>query len=202
MMGFNETGPIVDRESYQKFYDANSHFSNQHITEDWGRINWLLPFVSGDVLEVGCQDGGVTVILVPCSDTLLAIDITDEHVERTRNHIARNFYGVLGIHVQKTYIEDFETGTKFDTIVLFEVLEHVLDDRLVLQKCYDLLRVGGDILISVPFEDFFPEPDHLRQYTVGGMTKLLAEYGPAWVAIIEESEGQSKWIIARLRKKP
>lgn len=180
-MGFNDVGPIKDRESYQRFYDANSHFSNQNVCKETGRIHWLLPYVTLNmpVLEVGCQHGGVTQILYALmngvGDDLTAIDITDKHVEITQSLFANCTEGHKPT-IFKCYIEDFESYTKYWTIVMFEVLEHVLDDKAVLAKCRDLLAYDGNLLISVPFENDAPEPDHLRTYTPESLNSLLHQY--------------------------
>lgn len=178
-MGFNNVGPIKDKASYQKFYDANSHFSNRNICRETGRVHWLLPYVNVamPVLEVGCQHGGVTKILYSMIDSysdLIALDITDEHLKQTKELF--NKYGDASPTILKCYIEDFVSHTKFWTIVMFEVLEHVLDDKAVLSKCKELLASDGNLLISVPFENDAPEPDHLRTYTPESLNSLLYQY--------------------------
>jgi 2-polyprenyl-3-methyl-5-hydroxy-6-metoxy-1,4-benzoquinol methylase len=168
---YNETPPIIDRESYQQWYDANSHFSNRDMSIHMDRLFWLLPLARGHVLEVGCQWGGVTEHLLGNSNVSLVdcIDITDEHIQKTTEHIISlpfAFRSKIG-GIDKAYIEDdVMPKEEYDTVVLFEVLEHVLDPLAVLRSCKRCLRgPSSRVLISVPNGDCFPEPDHLRSYT-------------------------------------
>jgi 2-polyprenyl-6-hydroxyphenyl methylase/3-demethylubiquinone-9 3-methyltransferase len=197
---------ITDRESYQKFYDEQIA-SNIHLTSQWARVNWMLPYVKGSVLEVGCQSGGMTKILGTHTDStsILTIDITDENVKKTQETVQEindllpmplidveadtggsTFTFGQKILVQKAYIEDILGSELFDTIILAEVLEHVLSPEDVLKSCDRLLAPGGTILITVPYEDATPSPDHLRTYTLESFYKELEvlQNGIKYVTIV------------------
>jgi len=156
---------ITDRTSYQEWYDINP--TDIKVTVDYNRILWLLPFVHGDVLEIGCHRGYVTAIIrgLNTVQSIDAIDITDKYIEAAQDNLSTT-QSTIPVNLSKAYIEDFDNGGRlYDTILLLEVLEHVLSSSLVLEKCLRLLKPGGRLLISVPENGAFPEEDHLREYT-------------------------------------
>lgn len=69
-----------------------------------------------------------------------------------------------------------------DLVCLWDVIEHVPDDRAVLAEAARALRPGGHVAISVPAYQFlFANNDrvahHQRRYTRGGLVRRLREGG-------------------------
>ena len=70
----------------------------------------------------------------------------------------------------------------FDCIIMWDVLEHIDDDRGALRMVERLLRPGGQLLLAVPSnprewrwdDDFY---GHFRRYTVADMTEKLTQAG-------------------------
>jgi 2-polyprenyl-3-methyl-5-hydroxy-6-metoxy-1,4-benzoquinol methylase len=193
---------VKDRETYQEFYEYISEFvDNTHVTAEWDRTFWLLPHISGEVLEVGCGWGGVTKILavMPGVTRLHAIDITDENVRRTREaleemklHIPMiledieadrhntTYFLKSKVSVEKSYIEDLDSPEEYDTVVLMEVLEHVLDPQVVLKAAWATLKPGGKLVISVPgpVPEWKVGGEHLRQYTLAKFYDEISQVNP------------------------
>jgi SAM-dependent methyltransferase len=74
----------------------------------------------------------------------------------------------------------YDVSGKFDTIFMFEVLEHIEDDRAALSRVHELLRPSGQLLLSVPaHEKSFGSSDvfagHYRRYDRGKLITLLQE---------------------------
>ena len=196
---------IHNRETYQEWYEQNSHFSNVHVTSQWGRCHWTIPFIHGRVLEVGPQHGGITKIIATLDSVyeVVAIDITDRHIEETKKTLST--LGIDGVDLRKCYLEDMPEDEKFDTILLFEVLEHFLDDKEALKKCHSLLNPSGCILISVPdaatpIGAVGSEEDHLRAYTLESLGETISVLGEPiyWMNTIRE--GPNGWILAHIEK--
>lgn len=69
-----------------------------------------------------------------------------------------------------------DISKKFDTIIYFDVLEHIKDWKRELKKAYKCLRINGNILINVPafniiYSDFDKEVGHYRRYVVEDFIK-------------------------------
>lgn len=68
------------------------------------------------------------------------------------------------------------------TIGLFDVVEHIEDDKAFLKLVFDLLEPGGRLYITVPAFNFLwsGEDDyagHFRRYTIKSLRKILQEIG-------------------------
>jgi len=71
----------------------------------------------------------------------------------------------------------FSTGS-FDTVICTEVLEHVDSPEAVLQECFRVLRGGGHLVLSIPFNFFVHgAPNDYRRYTIYGLERLVRAQG-------------------------
>jgi SAM-dependent methyltransferase len=64
----------------------------------------------------------------------------------------------------------------FDTVIIFEVLEHIFEDEIVIKETQRVLKQGGKLYISIPF--MYPMHDipfDFRRYTKYGITELLTQ---------------------------
>jgi len=74
----------------------------------------------------------------------------------------------------------YDVRETFDTIFMFEVLEHIEDDRAALSQVYKLLNSAGEMLLSVPArESSFGPSDvfagHFRRYDRAKLLALIQE---------------------------
>lgn len=67
------------------------------------------------------------------------------------NESAVEFAKKQGLDVQRSTFEEANLlANSFDCIIMSQVLEHLYSPKLALQRCYQLLRPGGLLLIAVP----------------------------------------------------
>lgn len=127
------------------------------------------------ILEIGCGPGG-NLAMLQGHGQLQALE-TDPH--------ARELAAELGIC-------PVETGAlpeplpfpsaAFDLVCLFDVLEHIGNDREALQAVAGLLKPGGRILITVPaYAWLWSAHDeahhHQRRYTASGLEQVARAAG-------------------------
>jgi 2-polyprenyl-3-methyl-5-hydroxy-6-metoxy-1,4-benzoquinol methylase len=93
------------------------------------------------VLEVGCGSGGILIPFTEIGAEVVGIDFDDTYMEAGRKR---------GLNLIDQSIYEFQTDKKFDLIVLKDVLEHLPDLNLVLQKLKSLLSETGNVYIQVP----------------------------------------------------
>ena len=67
-----------------------------------------------------------------------------------------NFYRGKGVEIINLPLEEYKTDGKFDLIICINVLQHVIDPRVCLEKMLDLLAQGGELKI---FEFLFEQTD-------------------------------------------
>jgi hypothetical protein len=80
--------------------------------------------------------------------------------------------------VHNTTFEEFKPKVKYDIITAFEVLEHTKDPFFCIEKIYEMLEIGGRVLISVPEEHGFfgitdKNPFHLWTATAQSLLSTL-----------------------------
>lgn len=66
----------------------------------------------------------------------------------------------------------------FDSVVSFQVIEHIRDDRKFLQEIHRVLKPGGVALITTPNRplSLSRNPWHIREYTADELTSLAREF--------------------------
>jgi SAM-dependent methyltransferase len=130
----------------------------------------LLPFIAGDVLEVGAGIGSNTryldsgrrgqwVCLEP--DAQLAAQMAENLAQADG---PRKYETVVG------NIKSLDRGRKFDTIIYIDVLEHIENDLGEMQDATSILRTGGRIIVLSPAHQFLFTPfdaavGHFRRYS-------------------------------------
>jgi SAM-dependent methyltransferase len=143
----------------------------------WDTLRRMLPESLGDVLEIGCGQGGFAARLAPLSRSFLGLEPDSLSFEVSRRRAASGPVTILNVAA-----EQLSLHPEFDTVCAFEVLEHVEDDRAALHSWVSRLRPGGTLLVSVPaFRDRFGPSDeavgHFRRYDPSQFAGLLSEAG-------------------------
>ena len=87
-----------------------------------------------------------------------------------------------------------QKNDKFDTIICYHILEHIIDDQKAISELYRVLKPNGLVYIQTPFKEgdiyendsiilpeerlkHFGQKDHVRIYSVEGLTKRLENIG-------------------------
>lgn len=122
------------------------------------------------VLELGCGEGYGMELLSPHVDTYLAVD-KKKPTQVTFNKNTKFKHCNLPL---LTGIAD----NSFDTIICFQVIEHIENDGLLLQEIKRVLKPGGSIFLTTPnkLTSLTRNPFHIREYEPQQMQALIASY--------------------------
>ncbi|PKQ43548.1 methyltransferase domain-containing protein [Confluentibacter flavum] len=124
---------------------------------------------------------------------------------------SRSLYRILKKHKAITYYSsDFENefladykfditnikqdNEKFDTIICYHILEHIIEDQKAISELYRVLKPHGTVYIQTPFKDgeiyedysiltpqerkkHFGQEDHVRIYSIEGLKNRLMNNG-------------------------
>jgi SAM-dependent methyltransferase len=128
------------------------------------------------VLEVGCGNGNVLRMLrTACPQAkVVGLELWFDGLR----HAQRRSAGFL---VQGD-VRNCPFGKPFDLAGLFDVLEHVPEDRETLASLWTLLAPGGRLLLTVPAHQslwsYFDEAaHHCRRYSANDLRQKLTEAG-------------------------
>lgn len=128
-------------------------------------------YVSGELLEVGCGEGRGIGILEPLVDHYTAIDKIEAAINVLKEkHPGSTFY-VSNIPPFQ-YLRD----DAYDSVVSFQVIEHIRDDLSFLQEIYRVLKPGGIALLTTPNRrmSLTRNPWHVREYLAEELRTLAS----------------------------
>jgi 2-polyprenyl-3-methyl-5-hydroxy-6-metoxy-1,4-benzoquinol methylase len=139
---------------------------------------------------------------------VVGIELQQDLVDLAR----ANIHGLPGAQVSK---EDFLTGDfsllqGFDLITCNDVIEHVDDPRLAIQKMSELLNEGGCISFEVPNRDAIEFVRADGHFLIFGITQLPRDYAAEYYAAYTGTEKsvyffemgemyELEWYFAELR---
>lgn len=131
----------------------------------------------GDCLEIGCGAGDLCATLYNMGYRVKGIDSSERAIQLCQQ-LHKDICGTGSISFACESI--YDASETFDTILMFEVLEHIEDDRAALSRVRELLRPSGQVLLSVPaHESSFGPSDifagHYRRYDRAKLVALLEE---------------------------
>jgi len=137
----------------------------------------ILPYVTGDVLEVGAGIASNTPLLARrTSGRWVCLEPDPELTEEIRRQLKSVQLEERCESVCGT-IARFDEGPQFDTILYIDVLEHIDDDGAELRNAASRLRPGGRIIVLSPahqqlFTAFDAATGHYRRYNRASLQKI------------------------------
>ncbi|MBA4056564.1 MAG: SAM-dependent methyltransferase, partial [Marivirga sp.] len=118
-------------------------------------------YVSGDVLEVGCGEGRGVATLMEHSKSFTAVDKIGELID----HLQKKFPQGKFMSMNIPPLGGLPDNT-YDSVVSFQVIEHIEDDLLFLREIHRVLKPGGIALLTTPNRkmSLSRNPWHIREY--------------------------------------
>ncbi|HZG57197.1 class I SAM-dependent methyltransferase [Paenibacillus sp.] len=156
--------------------------TNGMLLEHLARYYFAAPYARGRVLDIACGVGyGSHMTAKERKREVREIVAVDNDPDAIR-------YALQEYHHQKiSYLQADaldpalpERLGLFDTILSFETVEHVEDDRLFVAQLYRMLRPGGTLVMSSPYGrgrgQPTSEPFHMHQLTPEEFRGLFEEH--------------------------
>ena len=130
------------------------------------------PYIHGDLLELGCGEGRGVGHLATLATSYTAIDKIVPVINRLK--LKYPGYTFQSGHFPPMPYAD----NSFDSIVSFQVIEHIQDDQLFIKEIYRILRPGGIAILSTPniLMTLTRNPWHVREYTATQLIDLAKKY--------------------------
>lgn len=161
---------------------------------DKARIDFMVSNVPDDklkVLDLGCWDGSYAKRYKKSSNKVYGVESSATAASKA----AKN-----GIEVQQGDFMEISTfpKVKFDVVVAGEIIEHVFDTDLFIQKISDKLNSNGTLILTTPNVASLPRrillllginpvlenrvvvdvtAGHIRYFTFAELHKLLEDHG-------------------------
>jgi glycosyltransferase involved in cell wall biosynthesis len=148
----------------------------------------IQPYLGERVLEIGAGIANMSVHLMP-RPVYWATDVNPYYLEKLSSLRATRPYMQVG-YVDAADFATYPTEQRFDTIVCFNVVEHIPDDLGTLRNIWDALEAGGRAIILVPFgPKLYGSLDevlgHCRRYTEEQLIELAQRAGFSVEAVLK-----------------
>jgi SAM-dependent methyltransferase len=152
--------------------DASSHNYHRWIAE------LITPYVGRRVLEIGAGYGDVSGLLSRGVADYVATDTSPECLTALESR----FRDLSNVTVRELDVLADEPDGEFDSIVMINVLEHLLDDSGVLSSLSDNLAADGSLIVYVPalnslYGDWDDWIGHFRRYSRDQLERTMRAAG-------------------------
>lgn len=120
-----------------------------------------------EVLELGCGNGYGMNMLSPYTKAYHGVD---KKIPAISTYHQNSHFVQLNL----PYLEQIPDAA-YDTIICFQVLEHINKDLLLLQQIRRILKPAGRLFLSTPnlLMSLTRNPFHIREYTPGTIQHLF-----------------------------
>lgn len=186
-------------ESVAGFYNnrvTGCEFLEDPTHYEHPRAVWVLEHVEGgSLLEIGCGNGGMTRLLSPIVDKLIAFDVSTPSLKAIEE------LGLDNVEIAQGLIENYSPGREFEWIVLSEVIEHIRDPHSAIGRVFKWLSPGGTLIITTP-NGHWESDEHLHEFSLETFSRLLAstECESFQVSYLRDRNNRRRWLTATLKK--
>jgi SAM-dependent methyltransferase/glycosyltransferase involved in cell wall biosynthesis len=161
------------------------------MKETQQRINYIGKKVYGEeILDIGCSQGILPILLGREGKRVIGIDVSKKAIDEAKHYLSKEEQSTQNLvtFMQGEFINS-HFDRRFDTVILAEVLEHLLNPERFIQKAKELLVTNGKLIVTIPFgiNDYI---DHKKTYYFIDMYEMLSNYFN-----IENIKFFDKWII-------
>lgn len=137
------------------------HRVNRKIVQDH------LPLVKGTVYDLGCGTKPYEELLLEKADTYIGVDWSNTLHDIAQADIVADLNKKLPLQ-----------NNTADTVVSFQVMEHLSEPRVFLREAFRILKPYGNIILTVPFQwHLHEEPYDYYRYTMHGLRYLFEKAG-------------------------
>jgi 2-polyprenyl-6-hydroxyphenyl methylase / 3-demethylubiquinone-9 3-methyltransferase len=130
-----------------KFNPVRLAWIRDHVAERFGRDpRAARPFEGLRILDIGCGGGLLCEPMARLGASVVGADASETNIEVARLHAAES---KVKIDYRATTAEDLaDRGETFDVVLNMEVVEHVADVSLFVDRCAALVKPDGVMFVA------------------------------------------------------
>lgn len=130
-----------------KFNPVRLDYIREKVCAQYGRDpNAVRPFEGLRFLDIGCGGGLLSEPMTRLGAAVTGADAGEVNIEVAKIHAAEMG---LNIDYRATTAEALaDAGERFDVVLNMEVVEHVADVKLYMEKCAEMVKPGGLMFVA------------------------------------------------------
>ena len=151
---------IIDKTYFRYRLDPNTPLF-------FFRANPLLANLSGkNVLDVGSSTGTFAIYMARAGYDVTSIDISTEYLKIVEELVERNELTkkIVTMQCDATKLEGILKAESFDNIWAGEIIEHFKDSAELIRSLMYVLKPGGRILLTVPYQHACYDAFHMKEF--------------------------------------
>lgn len=178
---------------YNSYHKKNTNVQRKLIKSDNFTYQTIIRLIEkyfitkGKFLDLGCGVGTISFFLAGKGHSGVGFDISSDAIE-----LANSSVSALGLSHQVKFkqknLQTWMTDAKYDYVICSEVIEHIENDFLLVNKIYNSLTKDGILILSTPLKgaplfklgllgNFDKEVGHLRRYDENILSKMFMRIG-------------------------
>lgn len=135
------------------------------INDEVVRAN--LDVLSGRVVDLGCGEMPYREAILKVAEEYIGVDWAESPLDISSADVVANLNGSF----------PFDDGFA-DSLVSFQVLEHIAEPDSFASECFRILKPGGRLLLTAPFMwQVHDAPHDYQRYTSFGLQRLFERAG-------------------------
>ena len=139
---------FFDSETEDIVYQTLQKMKKLHRYNQW-IFSKFRPFLGRRVLEIGSGTGNITKFLLD-RDLIIVTDVEPKYLTHLRNTFEKyRKFEIEHLDISGAEMEHYRSF-HIDSVICFNVLEHVEQDETALRRIFSLLEPGGRLLLLVP----------------------------------------------------
>ncbi|HDS29578.1 MAG TPA: class I SAM-dependent methyltransferase, partial [Firmicutes bacterium] len=143
-------------------------------SEHLARYIFALNFIKGKkALDLGCGEGYGSKMLAGRAESAVGVDIDDKAIAHAVENYQADNLKFVASDVCDLPFDDNE----FDAVVSFEVIEHIVNPKRMLEEIARILKPDGILLLSTPNGAVkiasVPNPFHIKEFNRDELESLI-----------------------------
>lgn len=141
-----------------------------------GRVDWMAASVRGSrVLDIGCSEGTLAVLLARAGHSVVGVDIEPAAIAAAQRLLSEE-PAPVSARVEWRIADALTVrlgASAFDTVVLSQILEHLEDPSVILERAFAWLKPDAQLVLTTPF-GYMPHAVYRQQFRTTELVGLLS----------------------------
>lgn len=109
------------------------------------RYSKIEPYIQGDILDLGCNNAQILEKHRAKTTSYFGVERSAEHVEK----LSRKFPEATFVQRDLDY-DALNLKKKFDCVLMIALIEHLFNQKFVMEEVAQIVKPGGVIVITTP----------------------------------------------------